>query len=83
MSAKRRQEAIAEFSVPLEEGTPSVSAAPLDGEETNDDDDDDDYYETDQPTSSVKHGKYRASAKSRRVIPKVMLISLKAVSGTT
>ena len=91
MSAKKRQEAIAEFSVPLEEESFStLRKAPKGGNKaargnlSDDDDDDfivndddsDDSIEEDDGLFSGKKGKQRASNKLTN--PRVMLLSLKA-----
>lgn len=84
MSAKRRQEAIADFSVPLEEEDSSFSPhIPTVDKNIDDDDfivdDDDDDYENNQPLSVRKRAKSKANSQSRKGNPRVMLLSLKAV----
>lgn len=91
MSARKRQEAIAEFSVPLEEESFSSTLkapnnrnkAALGNHGDNDDsdfivndDDSDDFIDEDDGPFSGKKGKQKATNKSTN--PRVMLLSLKA-----
>lgn len=114
MSAQKREETIARFSVPLEEGAEPEQASstqvsstrrrPRASQRTINDDadvsvavadddfvpgDDDDFVESDDDTAFTNKKKGKGKAKQRKtsstrvfsgVNPKVMLISLKAVS---
>lgn len=114
MSAQKREETIAQFSVPLEEGAEPEQASstqvsstrrrPRASQRTINDDadvsvavadddfvpgDDDDFVESDDDTAFTNKMKAKGKAKQRKtsstrvfsgVNPKVMLISLKAVS---